>query len=98
METTLGSILRAAGVAAFAVGALLFLVHPPQMSGAVRLLVTIGVIVVFVLITAWLTVGMMGSDSPSEEEMERVIRRSEELARTPALAAEATEFELMVAD
>src|SRR5918997_697582 len=98
MDTTLGSILRAAGVAAFAVGALLFLMNPPQMSGAVRLGVTVVVAIVFVLLTAWLTVGLMGRDGPSEEEMERVIVRSEELARTPSLASEATEFELLVAD
>ena len=98
MDTTLGSILRAAGVAAFAVGTLLFLMNPPQMSGAVRLGVTIAAAVVFVLVTAWLTVGLMGRDGPSEEEMERVIVRSEELARTPSLASAATEFELLVAD
>jgi predicted Zn-dependent protease with MMP-like domain len=98
MDTTLGSILRAAGVAAFAVGALLFLMNPPQMSGAVRLGVTVLAAVVFILLTAWLTVGLMGRDGPSEEEMERVIVRSEELARSPALATEATEFELLVAD
>lgn len=98
MDTTLGSILRAAGVAAFTVGALLFLMNPPEMSGAVRLLVTVAAGIVFVLLTASLTVGLMGRDAPSEEEMERVIVRSEELARSPQLASEATEFELLVAD
>jgi len=98
MDTTLGSILRAAGVAAFAVGTLLFLMNPPQMSGALRLLVTVAAAAVFVLVTAWLTVGLMGRDSPSEEEMERVIVRSEELAQSPSLARDATEFELLVAD
>ena len=98
MDTTLGQILRAAGVAAFAVGVLLFLMNPPQMSGAVRLGVTVLAAIVFVLLTAWLTVGLMGRDGPSEEEMERVIVRSEELARTPSLARDATQFELLVAD
>jgi predicted Zn-dependent protease with MMP-like domain len=98
MDTTLGQILRAAGLAAFAVGVLLFLMNPPEMSGAVRLGVTVVAAVVFVLMAAWATVGLMGRDGPSEEEMERVIVRSEELARTPRLAREATEFELLVAD
>ena len=98
MDTTLGSILRAAGVAAFAVGALLFLMNPPEMSGAARLGITIAAAIVFVLITAWMTVGLMGGDGPTEEEMERVIVRSEELARTPSLARDATQFELLVAD
>ena len=34
----------------------------------------------------------------SEEEFERLVRRSEELARRPELAREATEFELLVSD
>jgi predicted Zn-dependent protease with MMP-like domain len=33
-----------------------------------------------------------------EEEFERIVRRSEELARSPQLAREATEFDLLVAD
>jgi predicted Zn-dependent protease with MMP-like domain len=95
---SLGSILRAAAAAAFTVGVLLFLVHPPEMSGAVRLLVTLGAAAVFVLVTAWLTIGLMGKEGPTEEEFERVVIRSEELAKFPQLAREATEFELLVAD
>jgi predicted Zn-dependent protease with MMP-like domain len=40
----------------------------------------------------------MGRDAISEPEFERVVRRTEELARRPDLAAQATEFELLVAD
>ena len=40
----------------------------------------------------------MGKEGPSEEEFERLIRRSEELAASPQLAAEAGEFDLLVAD
>ena len=94
----MGNILRAAAVAAFTVGLLLFLVNPPEMSGAVRLGVTLAAAVVFVLGTAWVTVGLMGSDGPSEEEFERVVIRSEELAKFPQLASDATAFELLVAD
>jgi len=95
---SLANILRAAAVAAFAVGVLLFLVNPPEMSGAVRLLVTLAAAVVFILGTAWITIGLMGSDGPTEEEFERVVVRSEQLAQFPQLAREATEFELLVAD
>jgi predicted Zn-dependent protease with MMP-like domain len=94
----MGNILRAAAVAAFTVGLLLFLVNPPEMSGAVRLAVTLAAAAVFVLGTAWVTVGLMGSDGPSEEEFERVVIRSEELAKFPQLASDATAFELLVAD
>ena len=95
---SLGSILRAAAVAAFAVGVLLFLVNPPELTGAARLGVTIVAAVVFAIVVAWMTVAMMGRDGPTEEEFERVVVRSEELARFPQLAREATEFELLVAD
>src|SRR3954469_22803071 len=95
---SLRSILRAAFVAAFTVGVLLLLLNPPSLSGAGGLLTLLAGVVAFVLFVGWLTVGMMGSDGPSEEEFERLIRRSEELAASPELAAAATEFELMVAD
>jgi predicted Zn-dependent protease with MMP-like domain len=62
------------------------------------LLTILAAVVAFVLFVAWLTVTAMGSDGPSEEEVERLIRRSEELAASPELAAAATEFEVMVAD
>ena len=95
---SIGSILRAAAAAAFAVGVLLFLINPPELSGAARLGVTILAAAVFVLVVGWLTVAMMGREGPTEEEFERVVIRSEELARSPQLARDATEFELLVAD
>jgi predicted Zn-dependent protease with MMP-like domain len=95
---SLGQILRAAGAAALAVGVLLFLLNPPELSGAGRLGVTILAAVVFILLTGWVTVAMMGREGPTEEEFERVIIRSEQLARFPQLASDATEFELLVAD
>jgi len=94
----LRSILRAAAIAAFSVGLLLVLLNPPSLSGAGGLLTIIAAAVVFVLVVGWATVAMMGSDGPSEEEFERLIRRSEELAASPQLAAEAGEFDLLVAD
>ncbi len=76
---------------------LLVLLNPPSLSGAAGLLAILGAAVVFVLVLAWITVGLMG-DGPSEEEIERLIRRSEELAASPQLAAETNDFDLMVAD
>jgi predicted Zn-dependent protease with MMP-like domain len=95
---SLRSILRAAAVAAFTVGLLLVLLNPPSLSGAGGLLTIFAAAVAFVLVVGWATVALMGSDGPSEEEMERLIRRSEELAASPQLAAAAGEFDLMVAD
>jgi predicted Zn-dependent protease with MMP-like domain len=95
---SLRSILRAAAIAAFTVGLLLLLLNPPSLSGAGGLLTLLAGAFAFVLAMAWATVALMGSDGPSEEEFERLIRRSEELAASPHLAAEVGEFDLMVAD
>ena len=93
----MGQVLRAAGTAIFTVGLLLLLLNPPSLSGAESLLAIIGGAILFVLVAGWLTVRMMG-DGPSEEEVERLIRRSEELAATPGLAASTGEFDLLVAE
>jgi predicted Zn-dependent protease with MMP-like domain len=95
---SLRPILRAAAIAAFAVGLLLFLIDPPELSGLGRLAMTLVGAAALIVLTAWATVALMGRDGPTEEEFERVVVRSEQLALFPQLAAEATEFELLVAD
>jgi predicted Zn-dependent protease with MMP-like domain len=85
-------------MAAFTVGTLLFLIDPPSMAGAEKLMQFIAGGVLLLLVTAWATVLLSGKQSMSEPEFDRVVRRSEELARSPELAAAATEFELLVAD
>jgi predicted Zn-dependent protease with MMP-like domain len=90
--------VKAAAAAAFIVGTLLFLLNPPSLSGAEGLVAMILGGAALVLLTAWATVALTGRQSLSEPEFERVVRRVEELAREPALAAAATEFELLVAD
>ena len=98
MLETIRPILRAAAVAGFSVGVLLFLLNPPSLSGAGGLMtLTVGAIA-FVLICAWGFVALLGRDAMPEDEFERLVRRTEELARHPRLAEEATEFELLVAD
>jgi predicted Zn-dependent protease with MMP-like domain len=84
--------------ALFAVGTLLFLLNPPSLSGAEGMAVMIGGALVLVLATAWASVALTGRGGMSEHEFERLVRRSEELARDPALRAEADEFDLLVAD
>jgi predicted Zn-dependent protease with MMP-like domain len=95
---TLRPILRAAAVAGFSVGALLFLLNPPSLSGAGGFATLVVATVAFVLLCAWAFVALLGRDAMPEEEFERLVRRTEELARHPQLAEEATEFELLVAD
>ena len=80
MRDALRAPLRAAAVAAFTVGAILFLVNPPSLSGAEDLITLVVGATALVLVTAWITVVLMG-DGPSEEEVERITERSEELAR-----------------
>jgi predicted Zn-dependent protease with MMP-like domain len=95
---SLRSILRAAAIAAFSVGLLLLLLNPPSLSGAGGLVTLAAGVIAFTLLVGWATVALMGSDGPSEEDFERLIRRSEELAASPRLALEADDFDVMVAD
>src|SRR3954468_1195409 len=90
--------LKAAASTAFIVGTLLFLLNPPSLSGAEGRMAVVLVGGSLVILGAWATVALMGRDAISEPEFERIVRRTEELARQPDLAAEATEFELLVAD
>ena len=85
-------------IAAFATGILIWFINPPSLSGAGGLLSLIIGTTAFVYVVAWLTVLLMGRDAMPEEDFERIVRRSEELARLPRAAREATEFELIVAD
>jgi predicted Zn-dependent protease with MMP-like domain len=98
----MGDVIRGpikAGIAAlFAVGVLLLLLNPPSLSGAEGLMVVIGGGLLLVLGTAWATVALTGRDSMTEQEFERLVRRSEELAEQPALRAEVSEFDLLVAE
>ncbi len=88
-----------AGLAAlFAVGLLLLLLNPPSLSGAEGLVVFSGGGLLLLLLTAWATVALTGREGMPEHEFERLVRRSEELAREPGLRAEATEFDVLVAE
>jgi predicted Zn-dependent protease with MMP-like domain len=90
--------LKAAASTAFIVGTLLFLLNPPSLSGAEGLVTVLLVGGSLAMLAAWATVALMGRDAISEPEFERVVRRTEELALEPDLAAAATEFELLVAE
>jgi len=89
--------LKAAGAAAFTVGTILFLVNPPSLSGAEDLLTLLGGATALVLLTAWGTVALMG-EGPDEREFERIVRRSEALARMPPPDAPPSEFDVLLVD
>jgi predicted Zn-dependent protease with MMP-like domain len=88
-----------AGLAAlFAVGLLLLFLNPPSLSGAEEMAIIVGSAVALALLTAWAFVALSGKDSMPDAEFERLVKRSEELAREPGLQAGATEFDILVAD
>jgi predicted Zn-dependent protease with MMP-like domain len=82
MRDTLGPSLRAAAGIAFLAGVLLLLLDPPSLGGLGDLLVLLVVAVAIVLVTAWLTVVMIGDEMP-EPDFRRLVDRSEVLAALP---------------
>ena len=94
----LRSPLKAAAAAFFTLGLVFVLLNPPSLSGAEGMaFFAVGGLVLAVL-TAWAFVALTGKDAMPEHEFERLVRRSEELARDPDLRSGATEFDLLVAD
>ena len=98
MKDTFRGPVAAALAAAFLVGLLLLFLNPPSLSGAGGMGVIVGSALLLLLVTAWGTVALTGRDGMSEPEFERLVRRSEELAREPGLRAGTTEFDLLVAE
>ncbi len=89
--------LKAAAVTALTVGTILFLVNPPSLSGAEDLLTLLVGALALVLVTAWMTVGLMG-DGPSEREVDRISDRSEELASRPPPEEPPSAFDELVVE
>jgi predicted Zn-dependent protease with MMP-like domain len=90
--------IKAGFAAFFAVGLLLLFLKPPSLSGAEELAAFAGGGLALALLTAWAFVALTGRDSMPDDEFERLVRRSEELAREPGLRAGTTEFDLLVAE
>ncbi len=98
MLDTLRGPIKAGVAALFAVGLLLLFLNPPSLSGAEGMAVFVGGGLALALLTAWAFVAMSGSDAMPEHEFERLVRRSEELARQPDLRDGVTDFDLMVSE
>jgi predicted Zn-dependent protease with MMP-like domain len=90
--------IKAGFAALFAVGLLLLFLNPPSLDGAEGMALFAGGGLALALLTAWAFVALSGPDSMPEHEFERLVRRSEELAREPGLRAGVTEFDILVAD
>ena len=95
MKDALGPSLRAAAGVAFLAGVLLLLLNPPSLGGLGDLLVVLAVAVAIVLVTAWLTVRLIGEEMP-EPDFRRLVDRSEALAALPPPADPPSEFDELV--
>jgi len=76
--------LGAAAIAASVVGLAILLLNPPSLSGAEDLLAIVAVAIALILVSAWATVRLLGRDAMSEAEFDRVVERTERLARRPS--------------
>lgn len=96
MRDILGPPLRAAAFIAFLTGLFLLLLNPPSFGGVGGLLTLIVGTIAIVLVLAWVIVVLTG-DEMTEEEFQRLERRSEALARRPPPDRPPSEFDLLVA-
>ena len=89
--------LRATAVAAFIAGVLLLFFNPPSFAHFGGLVtIAVGALAI-VLLTAWLTVAMIGEEMP-EPEFRRLVDRSETLAALPPPDHPPSEFDLLVVE
>ena len=73
---------RAAASVAFITGLVLLLLDPPSFGGLGDLLAVLAGAAAIVLVTAWVTVAVIGKEVP-EPEFRRLVDRSEVLASLP---------------
>jgi predicted Zn-dependent protease with MMP-like domain len=87
-------------ISAFVTGLIVWFVDPPSLSGAGGLASLLIGAAAFIYFTAWIATLFMRDELEHvpEEEFERIVTRSEELAQHPPADREATAFELIVAD
>jgi predicted Zn-dependent protease with MMP-like domain len=95
MRETLGPPLRAAAICAFITGLVLLLLNPPSLAGLGDLVALLVAAVAIVLVTAWVTVALIGNEMP-EPEFRRLVDRSEALASLPPPEQPPSEFDELV--
>ena len=95
MQETLGPPLRAAALIAFITGLVLLLANPPSLGGLGDLLAIAAGVVAIVLVTAWITVALIGKEVP-EPEFRRLMDRSDALAALPPPEFPPSEFDELV--
>jgi predicted Zn-dependent protease with MMP-like domain len=95
MRETFGPPLRAAALIAFATGLVLVFLNPPSLGGLGDLVALLVGAIAIVLLTAWLTVALIGPEVP-EPEFRRLVDRSEALASLPPPDRPPSEFDELV--
>jgi len=95
MRETFGPPLRAAAVSAFIVGLILMIMNPPSLGGLGELVALVAGAVAVVVVTAWVTVALIGNEMP-EPEFRRLVDRSEALATLPPPDDPPSEFDELV--
>lgn len=97
MRETLGPSLRAAAVIAFVTGLVVLLINPPSFGGLDDLVRLLAGAAAIVLVAGWATVALIGREAP-EPEFQRLVDRSETLARVPQPDPPTTDFDELVVD
>ncbi len=97
MREAIGPPLRAAALTALIVGLIVLVLNPPSLGGLDDLVVIVVGAVAIALVTAWLTVALIGREMP-ERDFERLVRRSEALAALPPSDRPPSEFDELVMD
>jgi predicted Zn-dependent protease with MMP-like domain len=95
MREIFGPPLRAAALSALIAGLVVLLLNPPSLGGLDDLVVLLIGAVAIVLVTAWVTVAMIGKEMP-EPEFRRLVDRSEALATLPPPDQPPSEFDELV--
>jgi predicted Zn-dependent protease with MMP-like domain len=95
MREILGPPLRAAALTAFIAGLVLLLLNPPSFGGLGDLLALLVGAAAIILVTAWVTVALIGKEMP-EPEFRRLVDRSDALASLPPPDQPPSEFDELV--
>jgi predicted Zn-dependent protease with MMP-like domain len=95
MWEIIGPSLRAAALTAFLAGLLLLLLNPPSLGGLGDLVALLAGALAIMLVTAWVTVALIGKEMP-EPEFRRLVDRSEALASLPPPENPPSEFDELV--
>jgi predicted Zn-dependent protease with MMP-like domain len=95
MREIVGAPLRAAALSAFITGLVLLFLNAPSFTGVGAVLSLLAGAVALVLVTAWVTVALIGREMP-EPEFRRLVDRSEALASLPPPEQPPSEFDELV--